>query len=77
MDVIRTYNAIQTELGTDETATALLVLASAVGRLKDADELAHAICMGIRMGLFGAGASNQESINSTISELAEAVREAK
>lgn len=53
----------------DPVAAALLVAAEAVNRIASnqtsifaADVLSHAICLGLRNGLFGTGASDSSSI---------------
>lgn len=39
------------------------------------DELSHAICMGIRKGLFGSSAEDYSSIDSASDRIAEALEE--
>lgn len=66
------YKWYRKETGAGDVASALLLLASGGVKLKfSPDDLAQEICLGVRFGLFGAGASDYASIESVASTLAD------
>lgn len=87
-DVLNVYRDFLDEgINPKEAAVLTLAYATEPFRLTDTatDNLAHAICIGIRKGLFGAGSSDHDSlpgapamelsdIASAINNLADAVR---
>jgi hypothetical protein len=55
------------KLGADSQSAAILCLAEAVSSIRwDPDEFSHELCMGIRHGLFGAGADCHADIRSAV-----------
>lgn len=66
-DVIKDFHQIKEEATDNDVAAAMLVLASRLSGLPSflsCDNLSHQICLGIRMGLFGVGASDHTDIRS-------------
>lgn len=74
-DLIREFEFVKDRLKVDDTAVALIILASV---LQDnslntdsfADEISHAICMGIRKGLFGKGADDDADLRDSLAAIA-------
>ena len=80
-EVLQSYYSIRRG-GVPEVAAAILALAAALGsqrtKLVADDTLGHEICMGIRMGLFGADADSEDGLlgaAESIGRLADSVQE--
>lgn len=69
------------EDGTEPQTAALLAIAYSIERLAknlevfSCDSLSHEICMGIRKGLFGSGATDTSSISQPLYGITEALED--
>lgn len=74
------YSELQDLTGADDNAAATLTLAYYIGKLttfSGADMLAHGIALGVRKGLFGSSASDDESVNDNgFGRVSDAIRDA-
>ena len=63
--------------GEEKIAIAILTLAVAVGenRIVDTDGLSHAICMGVRKGLFGSETKDNAGLFEVVQEFASQINE--
>lgn len=82
---VELFKEIRKQTKAEDTACAILVAIESMSELKhkavqflSIERLMHEICLGIRYGLFGTGASSNESIHSVagpLEEIARAIRD--